>query len=226
MSDEQSMYPVKPEIAATAHINSMEEYQRLYRLSLDDPQTFWSKQAERISWFHPWSEVFDSRLRQHRLQLVPRRAAQRLLQLRRSPPADPGRPGRHHLGQGRARPVRAHHLPPAQTRGEQGGQRASAPRRAKGRSGVHLHAHDPRAGLHHAGVRPHRRRPLHRLRRLLRRGHPRPDPGRRRQAWSPPTKGCAAAACCASRTRSIAPSTAWIWSRPYWSPAAPTPTSP
>jgi acetyl-CoA synthetase len=60
MSDEQSMYPVKPEIAATAHINSMEEYQRLYRLSLDDPQTFWSKQAERISWFHPWSEVFDS----------------------------------------------------------------------------------------------------------------------------------------------------------------------
>jgi acetyl-CoA synthetase len=60
MSDEQSMYPVKPEIAATAHINSMEEYQRLYRLSLDDPQTFWSKQAERVSWFHPWSEVFDS----------------------------------------------------------------------------------------------------------------------------------------------------------------------
>jgi acetyl-CoA synthetase len=60
MSDEQSMYPVKPEIAAKAHINSMEEYQRLYRLSLDDPQTFWSKQAERVSWFHPWSEVFDS----------------------------------------------------------------------------------------------------------------------------------------------------------------------
>jgi acetyl-CoA synthetase len=60
MSDDRALYPVKPEIAAAAHINSMEEYQRLYRLSLDDPHTFWSKQAERISWFHPWSEVFDS----------------------------------------------------------------------------------------------------------------------------------------------------------------------
>ncbi len=32
---------------------------RLYRLSLDDPETFWAKQAERISWFHPWGAVYD-----------------------------------------------------------------------------------------------------------------------------------------------------------------------
>ena len=50
----------KPEIAARAHIGSMEEYERLYRLSLDDPETFWAKEAENISWFHPWRQVFDS----------------------------------------------------------------------------------------------------------------------------------------------------------------------
>jgi len=38
----------------------MEEYQRLYQLSLDDPETFWSRQAERLTWFHRWATVFDS----------------------------------------------------------------------------------------------------------------------------------------------------------------------
>jgi acetyl-CoA synthetase len=59
MSD-NSIYPPKPHIVDTAHLNSMEEYQRLHRLSLDDPETFWAKQAERITWFHPWDPVFDS----------------------------------------------------------------------------------------------------------------------------------------------------------------------
>ena len=35
-------------------MNSMEEYQRLYRLSLDDPEGFWGEQAETLDWFHPW----------------------------------------------------------------------------------------------------------------------------------------------------------------------------
>ena len=54
-----SQYPPKPHIVEKAHIGSMEEYLRQYRLSLDDPETFWAKQAERISWFHPWNSVFD-----------------------------------------------------------------------------------------------------------------------------------------------------------------------
>ncbi len=57
MSD--AIIPPKPEIVAGAKINSMEEYERLYRLSLDDPETFWAKQAERITWFHPFRTVFD-----------------------------------------------------------------------------------------------------------------------------------------------------------------------
>jgi len=61
MSDNQEnkTYPPNPDVAATSHIGSMEEYQRLYRLSLDDPETFWGKQAETLSWFVPPRMVFD-----------------------------------------------------------------------------------------------------------------------------------------------------------------------
>ncbi len=56
----QDLYPVKPEFAERAHIRSMEEYQRLYRLSLDNPEWFWGEQAKALTWFHPWQSVFDA----------------------------------------------------------------------------------------------------------------------------------------------------------------------
>jgi len=58
--DERDLvFPPQTDIAEKAHISSLDEYQRLYRLSLDDPETFWGKQAERLTWFHRWNEVFD-----------------------------------------------------------------------------------------------------------------------------------------------------------------------
>jgi len=54
------VYGPNPEVAARSHIGSMEEYQRLYRLSLDDPESFWAKEAENITWFHKWRDVFDN----------------------------------------------------------------------------------------------------------------------------------------------------------------------
>ena len=51
MSD---LYPVKAAVAARSHVKSMDEYERLYRLSLDNPDWFWGEQAKAITWFHPW----------------------------------------------------------------------------------------------------------------------------------------------------------------------------
>ncbi|MBK8794340.1 MAG: acetate--CoA ligase [Holophaga sp.] len=56
----QDLYPVKPHVAERAHIHSMEEYQRLYRLSLDNPEWFWGEQAKALTWYHPWQSVFDA----------------------------------------------------------------------------------------------------------------------------------------------------------------------
>jgi acetyl-CoA synthetase len=54
------IHPVKDHIRQQAHIQSMEEYQRLYRLSLDNPEWFWAEQAKNLTWFHPWTTVFDA----------------------------------------------------------------------------------------------------------------------------------------------------------------------
>jgi acetyl-CoA synthetase len=56
----REVFGPNPDVAATSHVGSMEEYQRLYRLSLDDPETFWAKQAETIDWFIPPRTVMDS----------------------------------------------------------------------------------------------------------------------------------------------------------------------
>jgi len=59
-----SVYPVKSDIAARAHVNSLEEYRRLYRLSLDDPEGFWRKQADLLTWYHPPSSVLDTDMKE------------------------------------------------------------------------------------------------------------------------------------------------------------------
>ena len=56
----ETLYPVKPQVAARAHLNSLQEYQRLYRLSLDSPEWFWGEQARTLDWFHPWNNVLDA----------------------------------------------------------------------------------------------------------------------------------------------------------------------
>ncbi len=56
----EPVYPVKPHISERAHLNSMEEYQRLYRLSLDNPEWFWAEQAKLLTWYHQWDWVFDA----------------------------------------------------------------------------------------------------------------------------------------------------------------------
>jgi acetyl-CoA synthetase len=56
----QDLFPVKPSIAQRAFINNLEEYRRLYRLSLDNPDWFWGEQAKALTWYHPWQRVFDA----------------------------------------------------------------------------------------------------------------------------------------------------------------------
>lgn len=41
------------------HISSLEEYQKLYELSINSPEDFWAEQSKQISWFHPWENVLD-----------------------------------------------------------------------------------------------------------------------------------------------------------------------
>lgn len=53
------MEPPKAAISKGAKVKSLEEYQRLYRESLDEPEKFWAKQAERLTWFHKPDTIYD-----------------------------------------------------------------------------------------------------------------------------------------------------------------------
>ena len=64
MTDRQAgaepLVPVKQHIASRSHVASFPEYERLYRLSLDNPDWFWGEQARTLTWFHPWESVLDA----------------------------------------------------------------------------------------------------------------------------------------------------------------------
>ncbi|RMI27409.1 MAG: acetate--CoA ligase, partial [Calditrichaeota bacterium] len=49
-------YPPE-EFSRNAHIKSMEQYQEMYRRSVEDPEGFWSEVAERLTWYRKWDTV-------------------------------------------------------------------------------------------------------------------------------------------------------------------------
>jgi acetyl-CoA synthetase len=56
---EQRSFPPPPEFSQHAHIKSLEEYERLYKESMDDPEKFWSRIASELHWFKKWDKVLE-----------------------------------------------------------------------------------------------------------------------------------------------------------------------
>ena len=42
-----------------AYIKSFDEYQKMYKRSIEDPESFWKEQANRIDWYKPFDKVKD-----------------------------------------------------------------------------------------------------------------------------------------------------------------------
>ncbi len=58
MYREERMFHPPKELSENAYVKSLEEYDRLYRESVEDPESFWAKQAEEnIEWFKRWDRV-------------------------------------------------------------------------------------------------------------------------------------------------------------------------
>ncbi|MFA6470723.1 MAG: acetate--CoA ligase [Candidatus Latescibacterota bacterium] len=54
---EQRKFSVPESFRKNAYISSMEQYDKMYRHSIDDPEGFWGEQAESLSWFKKWDKV-------------------------------------------------------------------------------------------------------------------------------------------------------------------------
>src|SRR3989338_4147838 len=57
---EKRVFPPSREFSKKAHIKSIEEYEELYKRSVEDPEGFWSEIAEReLIWFKKWDRVLN-----------------------------------------------------------------------------------------------------------------------------------------------------------------------
>jgi acetyl-CoA synthetase len=59
LSLENRVFEVKDSFKKKAHINSIEQYNEMYKRSIDDPEGFWSEIAEGFWWDKKWDKVFD-----------------------------------------------------------------------------------------------------------------------------------------------------------------------
>ena len=58
-SGRHEQYEASADFKARAYLGSMEAYRSMYQESVSDPEAFWSKQAERLDWFEPFTRVKD-----------------------------------------------------------------------------------------------------------------------------------------------------------------------
>jgi acetyl-CoA synthetase len=56
---ESRVFPPPPEFSEKAHIKSLEQYEALYKQSIDDPESFWAGVAKDLHWFKPWDKVLE-----------------------------------------------------------------------------------------------------------------------------------------------------------------------
>jgi len=57
--DEKRLFKPSPEFVANARLNKQNDYQKMYRQSIDDPETFWGNIAAQFIWHRHWDRVCD-----------------------------------------------------------------------------------------------------------------------------------------------------------------------
>jgi acetyl-CoA synthetase len=56
---EQRKFDPPAEFAKAAHVKSLEEYERLYQESVNDPDRFWARVAGELHWFKKWDRLLE-----------------------------------------------------------------------------------------------------------------------------------------------------------------------
>jgi acetyl-CoA synthetase len=56
---ENRVFAPPAEFAAKAHVKSPEQYEEMYRRSVERPEEFWAEAAGELEWFAPWTKVLD-----------------------------------------------------------------------------------------------------------------------------------------------------------------------
>ena len=204
--NETRVFPPSAAFVKQANVSGMAAYQALCDEAERDFEGFWARLARENLLWHEAVHEDARRVERAVLQVVPRRRAERLLQLPRPAPEDAARQGRDHL-RGRRRQGDEGHLQGALSPRLPVRQRPQVARRQDGRPRARLHADVDRGGGGDAGLRAHRRDALGGVRRLLRQEPAGAHHRRRRHRGDhAPTASSAAARRSRSSPRSTRPS--------------------
>ena len=177
-----AVYPVPEEWARKALIDA-DRYAAMYRELVEDPESFWRREAQRIDWIRPFTKVKETSFDEAdfgirwfadgTLNLSANCLDRHLADARRHRPRSSGSPTIRPK-QGRTISYRRAAPPGLPLR-----QCAQGQWRQARRPRHHLHADGARGGGGDAGLRADRGDPFGGVRRLLARSAGRPDPGLR-----------------------------------------------
>src|SRR5436305_4708130 len=56
---ENRVFPPPPEFSQNAYVKSLEQYEQMYKRSIEDPEAFWAEAARELHWFKPWDKVLE-----------------------------------------------------------------------------------------------------------------------------------------------------------------------
>jgi acetyl-CoA synthetase len=56
---ENRKFEAPAEFSRSAHIKSLEEYERIYKRAAENPEEFWAEIAKELHWFKPWTKVLE-----------------------------------------------------------------------------------------------------------------------------------------------------------------------
>src|ERR1700732_1958367 len=56
---EQRKFECPSEFSQQAHIKSLEDYERIYKESIEEPEKFWGRIAGELHWFKKWDKVLE-----------------------------------------------------------------------------------------------------------------------------------------------------------------------
>lgn len=57
MMEEKRVFNPPAELSKKAYIKSLDEYKKIYRKSIENPEKFWGEMAEQLDWFKKWDKV-------------------------------------------------------------------------------------------------------------------------------------------------------------------------
>jgi acetyl-CoA synthetase len=58
-TEENRLFAPPAQLKNQAHIKTKQQYQKLYKESVEDPEKFWGKYAEELTWYKKWDQVLE-----------------------------------------------------------------------------------------------------------------------------------------------------------------------